>query len=1141
MVSQKQLLGLLSLLLLGSTLSAQCINDQCGDIFADWALLSEETTVCEGATFEVANQTLTPGIDFYVWDWGNGDRDTVYEVANYFYTYLFDEATACATSNEFIIYSISLEIYRYCDEGMSCHTQIAPVAIRFKPRASFSLPAILCAGDTVPATNLSCNADTYEWIFSDGTTSDEMHPQHVFDTAGVYDVTLVVSNGCGTDTVTQSVEVLPKPVAAGGLSDESSAIGCAPLTVAFTNASEFADGFNWIFPDSAGVVFLDTFTQQSAAPVVEFTQPGTFTVRMEAGNECGFQEWTTTIEVVAPPQVTLEPLPAACETASLQLGDYLSYSGDIDTFHWTVQGPETPSLPDSPSPLLTVSTPGDYTIALTVSSDYCPAAFDSTDLQIQTPEVLTLTPPAVSALCDASDPVSFTATPAGGAWQGPGVDSTGLFDPGQAGVGTHTLTYQYGSGACLLVDSLSVTVLDAPEVTAAPNLDLCETGSPVQLDFSPAGGNWSGPGIVDATQGLFDPLSSGPGDFSLTYTLIAANQCELRQTTEVTVQPLPEVMAPDTSAFCVVQTTINLGAELQPTFDPAGGTINWSGPGITDSLQGIFVHDGTEGIYPVQIQYAFDFCTAGETIYVSIVDPEAAAVGPDRTACLNDGQLTLTGSPAGGRWTGPGLMDEFSGEVDLAAAGAGDHVYRYTLAGGTSCEVRDELTLTIVGPTNLEAGPDQIFCADESQATLPVATPAGGQWSGPGLLDATTGALILDQLPPDADYTYAYTINDSSGCTFADSVQVRVNGLPAAAFALPDYSCVTAPLTFATSEEEAVTYQWDFGDGEQAVGHEVSYSYPAAGTYAVILEATNAAGCNRTATDELTIATIPQPRFEPATDDGCGPLTVQFADASAGTDLTYDWDFGNGTSSTDAVPPPAIYAAGIFDTTYHVRLELSNACGADSWVDTITVRARPVANFGTLVNTGCGPLEVALANTTLGSAQSYFWDFGNGQTATDSLPAPPVLTTPDTAATIYTITLQASNTCGTDTIQRQVTVVPSNVTAFFNTDQTQGCAPLAVNLTSFATYGTSVTWNFGDGVTGSGAAVSHTFDSAGLYTVFQYVENACGRDSLSQLIEVFPAPMALFDHPSVVCADQPTAFNNLSGEYQTMLWDFGDG
>ncbi|RME94632.1 MAG: PKD domain-containing protein, partial [Bacteroidetes bacterium] len=348
-------------------------------------------------------------------------------------------------------------------------------------------------------------------------------------------------------------------------------------------------------------------------------------------------------------------------------------------------------------------------------------------------------------------------------------------------------------------------------------------------------------------------------------------------------------------------------------------------------------------------------------------------------------------------------------------------------------------------------------------------------------------------------------------------------------------------LSFSAETEAGVSYSWELGQGVVLAGAEVAYAFAEPGLYPIALTGIAANGCSRTTREEIEIATIPVPAFTPTIDDGCGPLEVEFTNTSTGTDLTYAWDLGNGQSSSEATPPATVYAAGVFDTSYLVRLELSNACGLQSWEDTLVVRARPVANFGTQVDRGCGPLAVELANTTLGSAESYFWDFGNGQTATDSLPVGPIFTTSDTSATTYTISLIASNSCGADSISREVVVEPSNVKAFFNIDQTQGCSPLTVNLTSFATYGAQVNWYFGDGYTASGAQQQHTFDSAGIYTIAQYVSNACGADTSTIDIEVFPAPLADFNHPLTACVAQAVRFENLSGPFQTVSWDFGDG
>lgn len=1140
-----QLLIRLSLLTffgsLSLSLNAQCITDECGDIFADWALLSEEITVCEGATFEVINQTIMPDIDFYVWDWGNGDRDTVYEVSNYFYTYLFDEGTACSSGNSFVVYNISLEIYRFCAEGQSCHTQIAPVAIRFKPRANFSAPPIVCAGDSITLTNGSCHGTEYLWSFGDGTTSTDPNPDHVFDSSGVYDVTLEVTNQCGTDSFTLPVEVLDKPVAGSSANGSDEAIGCVPLTVTFGNNSAFADDYLWTFPDSAGIVFQDTFNAQSPTPTVEFTVPGTYTVSLQANNLCGSSEWTTTVTVLAPPFVDLEEIPTFCDSASIQLGDYLFTEGDISTYNWSVSGPSMPNIANTSNPLVNFNQVGDYVIDLVVSNGYCPDTSANTVLSIQGSEVVLLELSPLGPICDASDPVSLTASPAGGFWSGLGIDSSGVFDPSVTGLGAFNVQYQILDGACVYGDSMSIEVLLGESVSIASALAFCENEPPVQLEFSPTGGTWSGMGIIDEQQGIFDPALNGAGAFDLVYSLLDSSNCLLRKETLVDVQALPTLAAPDTSAFCVDAGTLVLQDELNPTAMPGGGTLNWSGDFITDSTNGTFTSPG-EGIYPIQLTYSLAACATTTDVVITIIDPEEAVVGPDQSVCISEGLITLTGTPAGGQWAGPGIMDPFSGQVDLTAAGPGVFDYTYTIAEGSSCEVSDALVLDIQGPGNLDAGTNLAFCVGSGVQNLPTPTPAGGTWSGPALTDPNQGLINTDQLLLDTVHWYQYSItNASTGCSFADSVSVEIQAIPQASFSVPDYVCALADIRLGASPQDGVNYTWLIDGTEMLNGDSISFSMTNTGTIPVALTATNTAGCSSSADGELVVASLPAPAFTLDTPRGCGPLSVNFTDASSGIDLQYEWTLGNGESSTLANPQEVVFAAGLFDTTYHVMVEVSNACGISTAMDTVTVLSRPVAGFGIPVDDGCGPLEISFANTSLGNADSYFWNFGNGFTSQDSLPGMQVYTTPDTAATTYLIELIASNSCGSDTSFQELLVNPSNVTPFFGVDTTQGCVPLSVNFTNYSSFGSSVSWNFGDGTTSDQTNPVHTFEAPGYYTVYQYALTACSEDSTSINIEVLPSPEALFSHPPVICPDQDVTFTNASSDFQTVFWDFGDG
>lgn len=76
--------------------------------------------------------------------------------------------------------------------------------------AEFDLPQIGCAPQTIDFINLG-RGTSYLWDFGDGTTSVETSPTHVFDTSGIYEVTLIafMNNGCiSSDTITHTIVVL---------------------------------------------------------------------------------------------------------------------------------------------------------------------------------------------------------------------------------------------------------------------------------------------------------------------------------------------------------------------------------------------------------------------------------------------------------------------------------------------------------------------------------------------------------------------------------------------------------------------------------------------------------------------------------------------------------------------------------------------------------------------------------------------------------------------------------------------------------------------------------------------------------------------------------------------------------------------
>jgi len=89
--------------------------------------------------------------------------------------------------------------------GSNSITQVNYIVIEDVPSASFTLDQ---ADNVVTFTNTSAMAGTYSWDFGDGELSGLENPVHIYEETGTYTITLTVTNQCGSDTFTETVEVM---------------------------------------------------------------------------------------------------------------------------------------------------------------------------------------------------------------------------------------------------------------------------------------------------------------------------------------------------------------------------------------------------------------------------------------------------------------------------------------------------------------------------------------------------------------------------------------------------------------------------------------------------------------------------------------------------------------------------------------------------------------------------------------------------------------------------------------------------------------------------------------------------------------------------------------------------------------------
>jgi PKD repeat protein len=150
---------------------------------------------------------------------------------------------------------------------------------------------------------------------------------------------------------------------------------------------------------------------------------------------------------------------------------------------------------------------------------------------------------------------------------------------------------------------------------------------------------------------------------------------------------------------------------------------------------------------------------------------------------------------------------------------------------------------------------------------------------------------------------------------------------------------------------------------------------------------------------------------------GAGPLTVIFTDGSGNTPTSWNWSFGDGSTST-VENPTHIYGAVAVSTTYTVSLIVSNGFGTSTatrinYIQVTPATLIPNAGFYGIPTTGNGPLTVYFTDTSANNPSSWNWTFGDGSTST--LENPTTIYPATANATSYTVTLVATNTYGSST------------------------------------------------------------------------------------------------------------------------------
>jgi len=207
--------------------------------------------------------------------------------------------------------------------------------------------------------------------------------------------------------------------------------------------------------------------------------------------------------------------------------------------------------------------------------------------------------------------------------------------------------------------------------------------------------------------------------------------------------------------------------------------------------------------------------------------------------------------------------------------------------------------------------------------------------------------------------------------------------------------------------------------------------------------------------------------------------------------------------------------------------------------------AGPVADFEGSPLTGTEPLEVTFTDLSVGTIDTWDWDFGDGEQSSDQNPLHTY-----TSYGVYTVSLTVSGSNGNDTETKtdyiEVTALPP--VADFEANPITGNAPLLVSFTSLSTgIIDSWVWDLGNGSGASGENIAYTYEAPGYYTITLTVTGPGGSDMMTKTdyIEVFPVSPPVVDFsatPTFGEAPLQVTFTNLTtGQVDQYDWSFGDG
>ena len=1141
--THSKILLLVCLVLMSSKVFAQLVPNFSANITSGCApLIVQFTDLSTGAPTQ------------WKWDLGNGTLSTQ---QNPIVTYFIPGS-----------YTVKLVIQN--GGGKDSITKVNYIIVNNTPTVNFSNNvASGCYPLKVQFTDLStANSGTivqWTWDFGDGTLSSLQSPLHTYVVAGNFGVTLQVKNSAGC------TKILNKPnlinilggVKSNFTNTNNTTCG-VPATVNFNNTSTGTGvlSFQWNFGDGG--------TSTLTNPINVYTTAGTYTVTLITINNQGCRD-----TLIRPNYVSVGAVSANFTNNNSCVNTPINFTNTSTptpgSVFWNFGDGTTSTVLN---PIKTYSSTGTFQVKMVANFGICKDSIIK-NITVLAKPTSSFTQSGTTS-CIVPFTVNFTNTSTGG------VSYKWLF--GDAGTSTElNPSHTYNTSGIFDVFLIATNALGCTDTLKKigavkinpPNIKKFTSGAPFK-GCAPYTSNFAAdidtPEPIALYQWNFGdatPIVNGSnpthtytntGFYNITLMITTINGCKDTFTLVGAVQ-LDSKPTPNFSA-----TPRNACAQDNILFTSlSSGTITsylWNfGDGGSSTAQNPIYNYVDTGYFTVTLIVINNNCKDSIKFlnYIYINPPVARFIKTFN--CDTPLQRRFFDQSIGATtytWDfGDGTFSNIPNPVHTFP-NPGLYIIKLTVTNGTCTHfTRDSTIITSSSPNFTTSGAtfckyaNVVFTAtnvDTNHISNYIWNFGDGVTLSGGNLPVVTHAYLSS-----GNVIPSLITTDIVGCkdTVVQMLPITLYG-PKAGFANNPGTCINGIINFIdTSKTDGIhpiqQWIWSYGDGlkDTLSAPPFSHQYNATGTFTVKLTVKDAFGCADTLVKPAAVLiTKPIANFAILDTIRCANSMVQFSDSSNGVNLTYQWNFGDNTTSSLQNPSHAYADTGY----YSVMLKIVDLFGCtDSVLKPQLIHVvNSKSKFSFLIGDTlglCYPYLIQVINQSTFTS-SISWSFGDASFS--NLESPSHFYN---YVGTYPLTLRAYGFGGcVDSTTKNITV--RGPTGTFTYTPLVFCNPNIVTFTAQTLNNATFVWDFNDGVivSTSDSVVTHNFQTTGLFKPKMILVDAAGcqvpitgADTIrvADIETHIKVPQTQFcDSVRLNFLDSTIVTND---NINSFLWKFGDG